>query len=205
MLSQYANSPKYVSLAEGLARVIDNSSVLNNWYNIFFNIKTAKGVGLDIWGKILNKDRKFVYNGDELYLGGEQTIDGIHFSAEDMDNLYRKILMMTAMGNVGNFSISQINNAVLAVFADEGRCYCLEVMDERGGQVVRTGTMKIRFVFEFYANKLFKAIIESGLMPHPTGVGMEYQYLPFGEYMGFEVDGEDPQPFAPFDIKPFKW
>ena len=54
MLAQYANSPILVSLVEGLQEQINNAKTMEDWFRIVFDLRTAKGFGLDIWGKILN-------------------------------------------------------------------------------------------------------------------------------------------------------
>ena len=191
MISQYANSPILTKLDNDIQNLFDDSGFVTNWYNIIFNLSTATGYGLDVWGKILNRDRKFVYEGMEYYLQGAQVIDGVTFTAEEMDNLYRKVLQLTAMRYIGNASIASINRMIQFIF--EGKCYCIEY-----------APMQIRYVFRFYMSKIQKAIIET-LNPHPTGVLSSFEYLPVGEYFGFHVDGkaQDEQPYLPFDNGPF--
>lgn len=191
MISQYANSPRFVRLDTELQELFDDSVFVNNWYNTVFNFATATGYGLDIWGKILNRGRNFIYNGTEYYLQGAQTIAGISFTAEQMDDLYRQILQLTAMRNIGNASIASINSMMQFIYG--GKCYCLEY-----------GTMQIRYVFRFYMNDLQKAIIET-LNPHPSGVLSSFEYLEPGRYFGFHVSGktQSEQPYLPFDNGPF--
>ena len=61
MISQYANSPRYLELYNGLTDIFSNAKTLEDWYNVVFNIKTATGFGLDIWGEILNQSRLLHY------------------------------------------------------------------------------------------------------------------------------------------------
>lgn len=173
MISQYANSPVFTSLDSGLINLFDDSLVTNNWYNAVFNIATANAYGLDIWGKILDRSREFVYNGTKYYLKGAQTIGGVSFTDSEMEDLYRKILQLIAMRYIGNASIASINNMLQVIFKNDGKCYCYEY-----------DTMQIRYVFEFYVNDVLKAVIET-LNPHPTGVLSSFEYLPLGEYFGF--------------------
>ena len=193
MIGQYANSPVLVSLDNGLKELFNDSPFVVNWYNAVFNMNTATGYGLDIWGKILNRNREFIYNGTEYYLQGEQTIGGVHFSEEEMENLYRLVLQITAMRYIGNASIYSINNILQTIFKDYGLAYCIEY-----------GTMKIRYVFQFYMNEVLRAIIET-LNMHPAGVLTSFEYLPLREFLGFyNVDeSQTDQPYAPFDNKPF--
>lgn len=193
LVGQYANSPVMLKLANGLGTLFDDSPFIKNWYDVVFNLETATGYGLDVWGAILNRSREFVYNGDRYYLQGAQTIGGVTFTAEQMENLYRQVLQLTAMRYVGNASISSLNTLIQFIFKDEGECYCLEY-----------GTMQIRYVFRFYLDKVKQAIIET-IDPHPSGVGSSYEYLPSQTYFGFvvrNVSGLN-QPYLPFDNGPF--
>jgi len=198
-LSQYANSPRFIDLYNNICGLFNNSKTLEDWFNVVYNLKTASGFGLDIWGTILNQGRQFSYeeNGvvENIFLGGEQTIDGITYSAEYMEEMYRMVLFLRALGYITNCTLASLNNLLQYYFADKGRVY-----------VINYGTMEIRYVFEFYASKLEKAIFTTDVLPKPTGVLANFEYIPLGEYFGFYVDGiADPedQPFAPFDNKPF--
>ena len=196
-LSQYANSERYMGLFNNLCYLFNNSKTLEDWYRVVFNLKTASGYGLDIWGIILNQGRQISYeeNGTivNIFLGGEQTIDGITYSADYMENMYRMVLFLKALGYITNCTLASLNS--LLQFYFEKRVY-----------VINYGTMAIRYVFEFYASKLEKAIFTTNILPRPTGVLANFEYMPLGEYFGFFVDGlaqPTDQPFAPFDQKPF--
>jgi len=198
-LSQYANSVKYMALFDNLSNLFNNAKTIGDWYNVVYNLKTASGYGLDIWGVILNQGRQFSYeeNGSivNIFLGGEQTIDGITYSADYMEDMYRMVLFLKALVYITNCTLASLNNLLQFYFADKGRVY-----------VINYGTMEIRYVFEFYVSKLEKAIFTTDVLPKPTGVLANFEYIPLGEYFGFYVDGiADPeeQPFAPFDNKPF--
>ena len=55
--SQYAASPKIIALAQGFADLIDPEADARLFYDSVFNIDTAQGVGLDIWGRIVGLGR----------------------------------------------------------------------------------------------------------------------------------------------------
>lgn len=198
MLSQYANSPKYVTLYNGFTDLFNNASTIEDWFNVVYNINTAEGFGLDMWGKILNQGRQFSYDDNgttvNVYLGGEQTIDGITYDAEYMENMYRTVLFLRALSNVTNCTIASLNNLLQFYYKNRGGVYVLEY-----------NPMEIRYVFEFYVSKLEKVIFTTDIMPRPTGVGVSFEFLTLGEYFGFFVNvGEGgSQPYAPFDNKPF--
>lgn len=199
-LSQYANSPKFMTIFNGLLDLFNNAETLEDWYNIVFNIKTATGFGLDVWGKILNVTRSFTVTvgGVEqtIYLSGAQTIDGISYTDEQIEEAYRQVLLLSAMSNITNATIASLNNLFLFYYQDRGLVYCIEY-----------GTMQIRVVYEFYVNALEQAIFSSDVFPKPTGVLLSFEYIPNGDFFGFFVAGQSAtdQPFAPFDNKPFYW
>lgn len=200
MISQYANSPKFVSLVNGLTGIFNNAQTLQDWYNVVFNLKTATGYGLDIWGLILNQSRLFYYTDpdsgttESVYLKGSQTVDGVQYSEEQIEEIYRQVLFLKAMANITNATLASLNQMLQFYYQGRGRVYVIEY-----------GTMEIRYVFEFYVNKLEKAIFTSDIMPKPTGVLTSFEYIPLHEYFGFFVDGLNAasQPYAPFDQKTF--
>lgn len=198
MISQYANSPNFVSLVNGLTGIFSNAQTLEDWYNVVFNLKTASGYGLDIWGAILNQGRLFyyTYNGstESVYLKGAQIVDGVSYTEEQIEEIYRQVLFLKAMSNITNVTLASLNQMLQFYYQGRGRAYVIEY-----------GTMKIRYVFEFYVNKLEKAIFTSNVMPKPTGVLASFEYIPQGEYFGFFVNGLTAanQPYAPIDQKPF--
>lgn len=201
MISQYANSPKFVALVNSLRGVFNNAKLISDWFNIVYNIKTAKGFGLDIWGKILNQGRNFTYTNQttgvqtNYYLEGELTVDGTVFSAEEIEEIYRKVLFMKAMSLITNATEKSLNE-LLQFYFEGRRVY-----------VIQYDTMKLRYVFEVPVNKLEKSIFTSGLLPKPTGVGATFEYLPKNSYFGFYVNSraQNDQYWAPFDNKPFYW
>ena len=53
IISQFANSPVIVSLTQGMNDYFDKSTDFDNFYKNIWNIDTAVGFGLDIWGRIV--------------------------------------------------------------------------------------------------------------------------------------------------------
>lgn len=201
-LSQYANSRVYMNLYNGLSNIFSNAKTLEDWYNIVFNLKTASGYGLDIWGNILNQGRQFSYddNGTTVYvfLGGEQTIDGITYSAEYMEGMYRMVLFLKALTHITNCTLASLNSLLQYYFKDR-----IDPENNQNVYVINYGTMAIRYVFQFYVSKIEQSIFTSDVMPRPTGVLANFEFVPYGQYFGFFVEGEETQPYTPFDNKPF--
>lgn len=57
IISQYANSPTLLQLIENMNVYIDPRANLLEFYNFIWNVDTAQGFGLDIWGKIVGVSR----------------------------------------------------------------------------------------------------------------------------------------------------
>jgi hypothetical protein len=55
--SQYAASPTITALVEGFNAQIDPRSEVQTFYDRIFNPRTAEGVGLDIWARIVGVER----------------------------------------------------------------------------------------------------------------------------------------------------
>ena len=53
ILSQYANSPTITQLIQNMDGYIDPSADIDSFYDMIWNIDSAVGKGLDIWGKIV--------------------------------------------------------------------------------------------------------------------------------------------------------
>ena len=201
LISQYANSEKILRLANGIRSMFSNAKLISDWYKIVYNIKTAKGFGLDIWGKILNQSRNFIYTNPNTgvqtnyYLKGALTVDGTYISADEVEETYRKVLFMKAISLITNATEKSLNE-LLQFYFEGRRVY-----------VVQYDTMKLRYVFEVVVNKLEKSIFQSDLLPKPTGVGATFQYMPKNNYFGFYVHSrpQNDQYWTPFDNKPFYW
>ena len=57
ILSQYANSPILTGIIENAAEAIDQTENLNAFYDNIWNIASAVGYGLDVWGRIVGVER----------------------------------------------------------------------------------------------------------------------------------------------------
>lgn len=57
ILSQYANSPIITGLIERFADALDQTQNISNFFDLMFNLDTAVGYGLDVWGRIVGVNR----------------------------------------------------------------------------------------------------------------------------------------------------
>ena len=151
-LSQYANSPVITSLIESFNEWIDPSADLDAFFSYVWNVQTAVGFGLDIWGRIVNIPRKIAIVGMPLYLGFEEALPGSYpFDQEPFytgttsssvyllsDDAYRVLIMTKALANISSFTAPSVNALLRYLFTGRGSCYVLE-----------HSAMQIEYVFNF--------------------------------------------------------
>lgn len=126
MISQYANSERFKRLVDNLRNAFNNAKTFKDWYDIAFNIKTAKGYGLDVWGAILNQSRHFINKepgdgswyawgnyytrsetpkiGDKIY-NMDKSETGFLVSAVSGNTISYDTYYSITVKNVGNFDI----------------------------------------------------------------------------------------------------
>lgn len=185
IISQYANSPRLLSIIQSADQCISAQNDINKFYNDIWNITTAKGHGLDVWGRIVGVERKIKLVESNNYLGFEDGFlgfdDGVWISGGDSgyklkDEQYRQLIIMKAMSNITYATAYHINTFLLSIFSGRGRAYFL-----------KTGTMKARYVFEFSLTTIEKEIIiRSGILPRPTGVSIDFYEEKSNTYFGYE-------------------
>lgn len=169
VLSQYANSPVLRQLIAFLSDWFDPGERFDSFYHQIWNIDTAVGFGLDVWGRILGVGRVLqVPSGD--YIGFQQQPESKVFgegilwrgvggsnNAVLADDAYRKLLMAKAALNITDASIPSINRILMILFGD--------------GYVRDNLDMTITYVFSMPLDPVSSAIIlQSGVLPRPCGV-----------------------------------
>lgn len=174
VLSQYANSPIITALVDLFAQWLDPQSRFDQFYSLIWDIDTAEGYGLDVWGRILGVGRVLQVPVGE-YLGFEQDAQakpfgfGIFYSGTRLtnnvaltDEAYRTLLLAKAALNITNASAPAINTILLNLF---GQGY---VRDNRD--------MTITYVFSEALTPVETAIVfQSGVLPKPCGVSFDVE------------------------------
>lgn len=175
IISQYANAASLVTLINAMNQWLDPQANLNAFFDAIWNVDTAVGVGLDIWGRIVGVGRVLKVTGGGKYLGfeeatsvsadpfnqspfytGQQTTQNFILS----DDGFRTLIYAKALANICDGSIPGINQVLLYLFPKRGNCY-----------VVDNGDMTLTYKFEFTLSPIEIAIVEqSGVLPRPTGV-----------------------------------
>ncbi|MDN8598608.1 DUF2612 domain-containing protein [Citrobacter sp. S2-9] len=181
LLSQYANSPTILSLIDSFNENIDPSVNLDDFYRYVWNVDTAQGFGLDIWGKIVNISRKLELSFEGKYLGFNEALytepnasdprpfgSGIFYTGVQSgnyvftlsDTAYRRLIMVKAMANITDCTAPNLNKLLRFLFEGRGRCYVEDL-----------GNMEMRYVFEFPLTIIeYSIMVNTNVVPRPSGV-----------------------------------
>jgi hypothetical protein len=174
IISQYANSPIINQLITNFNQYIDPYINIDNFYDMLWDIDTAVGYGLDVWGRIVGVGRvlsvasgKFLgfeeatnvsadpYNQSPMYSGQSVTSN---FALSD--DAYRTLILAKALANISTGSVPSINQILLNLFPGRGNCY-----------VIDNNNMTMTYYFTFLLTAVEAAIVsQSGILPKPVGV-----------------------------------
>lgn len=179
VISQYANAPKLISLIQSFSDAISANSLSDDFYNSIWNIDTATGYGLDVWGRIVNVRRTLYVpggNAGQLFGFGNDGVgdyygwDQAPFNSNNnvtpnytlTDTDYRRLILVKALSNISDRSIQSMNSALMIMFAGQGNVY-----------VAEAGNMTSTYTFKFNPSVLDLAILQqSGAFSSPSGVFM---------------------------------
>lgn len=172
---QYANSPRLDAMITSFNAAIDQTENIENLYDMIWNIATAFGYGLDVWGRIVGVTRTLhVPIPDAEFLGFEEAGSSwtgfgqggfysgggtsTNFVLSDAD--FRTLILAKAAGNISNGSIPSVNSILLSLFPLRGVCYVADGLD-----------MSLTYTFTFPLTPIELAIIQqAGVLPNAAGV-----------------------------------
>lgn len=205
--SEFANSPTTTQLIANMNAYLDPRANILAFYNFIWNVDTAVGFGLDIWGRIVGVSRvipipgtagsfgfdnvDFPYDWENFgtvgnpgvggpFFGGEVTTGGFTLN----DNAFRTLILTKALANISATTAPALNQLIQNLFPNRGRAYVLDL-----------GNMAMRYVFEFSLSSIEYAILAySGVLPHPAGVSVSILIIVAGQF-GFEEQGALVLPF----------
>lgn len=173
VISQYANSPILLTILENFCEAMDPWPLINEFYNFLWNVNTAVGYGLDVWGRIVGVTRvleiaegRFMgfeeqngstdpFNTSPFFAGSQS---GASFSLSD--DAFRLLILVKALANITDGSTKSINTILRTLFSGNGNAY-----------VADNGNMTMTYTFDFPLSPVQSAIInQSGVLPRSTGV-----------------------------------
>jgi Protein of unknown function (DUF2612) len=181
VISQYANSLILAQLLQDFEAWIDPTQNLDSFFDLIWDVDTAQGYGLDVWGRIVGVNRTLSVQFGARYLGFHEqgiTVDPFNVSPwyagvtstsnfNLLDKDFRRLILTKAFVNICNGSIQSINQALLSLFPGRGNCH-----------VTDDGGMHMTYVFPFVLAPVEQAIVQnSGVLPTPTGVQIAFSIL----------------------------
>lgn len=178
IISQYGTSSTIGKLIACMNEWIDPRTDIDNFYNYVWNVDTAQGFGLDIWGRIVDISREVQIPTVNEYFGFQTAaVDWQPFNQAPFftrgnsdtetyilaDDAYRKLILTKALSNISATTNPAINRLLTNLFADRGRAYVLE------GDLTT-----LNFCFEFLLSPVEHAIMtQSNALPRPAGRRVE--------------------------------
>lgn len=193
VIAQYANSPTLLSLIESWYEALDQTQDIDNFFDSMFNVATATGYGLDVWGAIVGVSRNLAIDTAGDYFGFEQGdnwdtfgVGGVSpfYTGQPLtdnytltDRAYRQLIFAKALANICDGSIPALNAILMSLFGPDnpfgpegsgGKCY-----------VTNGANMTMTFTFEFALTPIQNSIIfKSGVLPIPGGVEASIVVVP---------------------------
>lgn len=193
---QFSNSPTLLALLEDFDQWVDMKKFSDEFLAYVWDISTAQGFGLDIWGRILGRSRYIEIAqtpGDNFGFDAHPTTGQTNWkpwnqapfynsdSAGNVtyalqDDYYRRLLLIKAAANIAACNTPALNTLLRDMFGDRGPCFVGYDLDF---------PMHIGYFFRFMPTAVEKSIIESGLFPAPAGMTVTFIYnsltfSPFG-------------------------
>lgn len=196
LASQFANSPTLLALIEGMNDAVDPAARINDFYRLVWNVDTAQGHGLDVWGRIVGVNRflqvpsSIDFFGFETGGTPERSLpfgSGVFFAGAEStetyelsDSAYRSLIYFKAFANIAAANVPTLNQLVNKLFRGlngfwVARDYYIDGYltggDEGRAYVEDLGSMQMRYVFEYDLSVYELAIINTpGILPSPAGV-----------------------------------
>lgn len=191
-MKQYASSPILNSLVDYRRGYFDNGWG-DQFYSLVWNVDTAQGFGLDIWGKIVVVGRELQipqtdyfgftttpnqswssFGEYSFYSGPEATNTYIL-----ADNAYRVLILAKALSNISATDCKSLNKVLSQLFPGRGRAWVNDL-----------GNMQMRVTFEFALDPWERSVLNNGkVFPRPAGVMMDMLESP-AETFGFFEAGD---------------
>ncbi len=180
--SQYSESPTINAVIGAINQWIDPSDKIDAFYNNVWNLDTAVGYGLDVWGRIVGVGRvlqisttKYFGFDEATNISADPFNQSPFFSGQQLSNNFilsddgfRTLIIAKALSNICDGSIPAINQVLLTLFPGRGNCY-----------VTNNRNMTMSYTFEFALTPVEEAIVaQSGVLPVPLGVSVTVQEIP---------------------------
>ena len=183
VISQNGASPTINQLIANMNTWVDPGANIDQFYNLLWNVDTAVGYGLDVWGRIVGVGR--VLNIATInYFGmqGPSSASGLPFGQAVFynggattnnyvlaDAPYRVVILAKALFNISDGTIRSINQILINLFGPKG------LLPVTGNSYCTDGlNMTMTYTFNTMGVPLtpiqVAIIYQSGVLPRPCGV-----------------------------------
>lgn len=182
VISQYANSPILMALIENFDECVDQTTNFDQFYDLIWNVATAQGYGLDVWGRIVGVTRVIQLPNNAVYFGWEEAAGGSNQNSNPWgpgglgvwysgipntnnvalsDDAFRILIYAKALSNISDGSIKSINQILINLFPNQGgNAYATDGLN-----------MTMTYTFNWQLTPVQLAIVsQSGILPKPVGV-----------------------------------
>ena len=205
--SQYANSPILIGILSSMNDALDQTQNFEAFFDNIWNIASAQGYGLDVLGRIVGVVRVLNVPSTNYFgfqeagavgFGGAPFFSGVAATTNYVldDETFRNLILAKAAANITNGSIPAMNAILMGLFPGRGNCWVSDGPPPSdyfgfqesgtaqgfgqgpfyGGQTI--ANMVIQYNFNFSLTNVDLAIINSGVLPKPTGVAASIVLVP---------------------------
>ena len=180
VMSQYANAATIRQLIQNMDAYLDPRANIWNFYDLVWNVDTAQGYGLDVWGRIVGVGRVLEIATVDYFgftgpggASGEPFNQAVFYGGQPLtsnyallDGPFRVLILAKALANICNATIPAINQIIINLFGPGG---ALPVF---GNSYVTDGLdMTMNYTFGSPLDPVQTAIVyQSGVLPRPAGV-----------------------------------
>lgn len=172
IVSQYASSPALTAIIHNINVYLDPRANFDAFISMVWDVRTAQGWGLDVWGRIVGVGRVLTIATDEIFgfdeAGDTEGFDVGRFYNDDVltenyalsDTAYRSLILAKAAANLTDCSIPAINAILATLFPDNLPAYVVDNLD-----------MSLVYTFTGQLSPVdLSIVVQSGVLPKPAGV-----------------------------------
>lgn len=175
IMSQYANSPNIRALLASLDAALDPWPNITAFFNNVWNVNTAVGYGLDVWGRIVGVGRVLnVASGVNFGFAEPADSSETPFNQAPFysglvpatsnyampDSIYRTVILAKALANISDGSVRSINRVLQALFPNQGGAWVTDGLN-----------LTMTYTFNWILSPIqFAIVTQTGVLPKPPGV-----------------------------------
>lgn len=215
--SQYSNSPTIKSILNDFSGAINTEESTKIFFDNIFNVETAQGIGLDIWGRIVGIDREISinatlantalfgfkesdlnpFNNGIFYSEDSDTVTGGNVVLTKLDDTkYRELIMFKALANISPSDMESLKSLTYKIYKtnDVIVSNMLNIGTLSNGDMYNKTPMEVVFIYrKNNITLLERALFEKCLaLVLAAGVGYHINVISKDPLFGFAGSGLNP-------------